>query len=365
MSIGYKYYSLKNILSKNAQYNIIFGERSNGKTYAVEYYGLENYIKTHETMGLIRRWKEDFRGKRGQHMFDALVANNVPSKLTKGEFNTIVYRNYQWFLAKYDSETNEYTLDIQPFCYAFTLSDVEHDKSVSFPTITTILFDEFLTRGLYLQDEFVIFMNVLSTIIRQRDNVKIFMLGNTVNKFCPYFNEMGLGHIRDMKQGTIDLYTYGDSKLVVAVEYCGNKANQGKKSDVYFAFDSPKLSMIKGGSWELDIYPHLPIKYKPKEVVFNFFIVFDAQIVQCEVINTDNSLFVFCHLKTSELEYRDSDIIYQLDSSNKFNIRYSFCTPIDNIDKKILKLYVGKKFFYQSNDVGEIVRNFIRTTGGR
>ena len=36
------------------------------------------------------------------------------------------------------------------------------------------------------------FMNVLSTIIRDRENIKIFMLGNTVNKYCPYFDEMGL-----------------------------------------------------------------------------------------------------------------------------------------------------------------------------
>ena len=31
-----KYYSLNNILKKDAQYNIIFGQRSNGKTYAVK-----------------------------------------------------------------------------------------------------------------------------------------------------------------------------------------------------------------------------------------------------------------------------------------------------------------------------------------
>ena len=56
----------------------------------------------------------------------------------------------------------------------------------------TILFDEFITKGMYLTDEFMAFMNTLSTIIRQRDNVKIFMCGNTVNKFNPYFEEMGL-----------------------------------------------------------------------------------------------------------------------------------------------------------------------------
>ena len=31
-----KYYSLKNILSKNCTYSIIIGERSNGKTYAYQ-----------------------------------------------------------------------------------------------------------------------------------------------------------------------------------------------------------------------------------------------------------------------------------------------------------------------------------------
>ena len=30
-----KYYSLNNILKNNSTYNIIFGERSNGKTYSV------------------------------------------------------------------------------------------------------------------------------------------------------------------------------------------------------------------------------------------------------------------------------------------------------------------------------------------
>ena len=35
-----KYYSLNNILEKNADYNVIFGERSNGKTYAALLYGV-------------------------------------------------------------------------------------------------------------------------------------------------------------------------------------------------------------------------------------------------------------------------------------------------------------------------------------
>lgn len=359
MSIGYKYYNLKNILKRDAQYNIIIGERSNGKTYAVEQYAVKQYFTTGGTLALIRRWKEDFKNKRGANMFNAIVKNGVVEKYSNGEFNTIIYRNMQWFLARMENE--EITLtDNKPFCYGFALSDMEHDKSVSFPDVTTILFDEFLTRGYYINDEFIIFMNTLSTIIRQRTNVKIFMLGNTVNKYCPYFSELGLNHIKQMKKGTIDVYKYGDSKLKVAVEYCDTAKKNSKPSDIYFAFNNPRLEMIKSGEWEIDIYSHLPYKYKPKDVMFTFFIVFNDDIVQCEVIYKEGDLFIYCHIKTTALKYMETDIVYTLDNNPKPNIRTTFIHPMDNIDNKIYRLFKMGKVFYQNNEVGEIVNNFLK-----
>ena len=132
--------------------------------------------------------------------------------------------------------------------YTFALSEMEHDKSTSYPEITTIVFDEFITRRYYLPDEFVLFLNVLSTIIRQRQNVKIFMLGNTVNKYCPYFKEMGLKHISNMEQGTIDVYKLGEGQLTIAVEYCSSTAKT-KDSNKYFCFDnSEAVQMIIGAN---------------------------------------------------------------------------------------------------------------------
>ena len=49
-----KYYKLKNILSKNAVYNIIFGERSNGKTFSVLEYGLEQYYNSGKQLAIVR-----------------------------------------------------------------------------------------------------------------------------------------------------------------------------------------------------------------------------------------------------------------------------------------------------------------------
>ena len=352
-----KFYSLKNILSKNAQYNVIFGERSNGKTYAVLKYGLEKFISSGEQMAIVRRWRDDFTGKRGVVMFDALVQNGEVERMTAGVWNGIIYFSSKWYLCRYEDGKREEVSEI-PFAYGFALTSMEHDKSTAYPNITTVCFDEFLTRTSYLPDEFVLFMNVLSTIIRQRTNVKIFMLGNTVNKYCPYFKEMGLTHVKQMEQGSIDIYRYGDSDLTVAVEYTKpNKA--GKESDLYFAFDNPKLSMITGGAWEIAIYPHCPVKYVPKEVLFTYFIDFDGELLQCEIVNHDDLYFTFIHRKTTPLKDTDNDLIYTTDYSPRPNYRRKITKPTSNMEKRIAEHFIKDKVFFSDNEVGEIVRNYL------
>lgn len=351
-----KFYSLKGILSKNAQYNVIFGERSNGKTYAVLKYGIEQFAAGGAQMAIVRRWQTDFTGKRGATMFDALVANGEISKITNNEWSGVYYYSSRWYFCRYDDK-GERIVDEFPFAYGFAISSMEHDKSTSYPKIRTILFDEFISRNAYLPDEFVLFANTISTIIRQREDVRIFMLGNTVNQYCPYFDEMGLKHIKQMKEGDIDVYTYGDSNLLVAVEYC-RPNKKGKSSDVYFAFDNPKLSMITGGAWEIDIYPHCPVKYKPNEVIFNYFIVFSGDVLHCEIVQHDDVSFTFIHAKTTPLDY-DRDYIFTTEYSPRPNVRRNITKPRTRIDKKIVEYFLSDKVFYSTNQVGEIVRNYL------
>lgn len=351
-----KYYSLEPILAKKAQYNVIFGERSNGKTYAVLKYALKRYAETGDQLALVRRWRDDFTGKRGQQMFDALIANGEIEKATGGKWTGVFYYSSRWYLCRYEDDHR--IQDERPFAFGFALTGMEHDKSTSYPDVTTILFDEFLTRQGYLPDEFVLLMNVISTIVRERRNVTIFMLGNTVNKYCPYFKEMGLEHARNMKPGTIDVYHYGSSDLCVAVEYVApNK--QGKESDLYFAFDNPKLSMITGGLWEIDIYPHCPVKYAPKDILFTYFIEFAGDMLQCEIVQKDDMLFTFIHPKTTPLKDDAEDLIFSPEYSALPNHVRNITRPTTELQKKIALFYKRDKVFYSSNEVGEIVRNYL------
>lgn len=362
-----QYYNLAPIIKEQAHYNLIIGERSNGKTYAVLKYILQLYAKKKFQAALLRRMSEDFIGKRGASLFGALVDNGEIEKITNGEWSSVYYYSSRWFLCRYE-ETNkglERITDENPFMYGFALSQMEHDKGNGFPNVKTIVFDEFITRMGYLRDEFVLFMNTLSTIIRSRDDVKIFMLGNTVNKFCPYFDEMGLRHIRDMKQGEIDVYQlkHASGKMLkVAVEYC-KPFQQGKKSDFYFAFDNQKLEMITGGIWEIDIYPHCPHRFQPKDIVFTYFIEFDSNLLQCEIVSIDNDNFTFIHRKTTPLKDTDTDLIFSTRFDPRPNWRRKITLPQLKIEKKIAAYYKADKIFYQDNEVGEIVRNYLMWCG--
>lgn len=355
-----KFYSLDAILEKKCQYNMIIGERSNGKSYSVLSLILENWYKKGEQGAYIRRWKEDYRGKRGTQLFAGHTENGFISELTNGEWDDVKYYSGKWFLCKRDEELDRMVTQDTPFCFAFALSDMEHDKSTSYPLVTVIAFDEFLTRSYYLPDEFVTFMNVLSTIIRHRDNVIIFMMANTVNKYAPYFKEMGLRHVADMEMGKIDIYSYGESPLKVAVEYCKPPNKEGKKSDMYFAFDNPSLAMITGGAWEIDIYPHNPRKFTPKDIAFTFFIDFNDCLLQGEVVTLDDCQYLYFHIKTTPIQDEDSDIIFSEQYDPRPNHFRNIRKGTSKLEKNLSMFFRNDKVFYQDNEVGEVVRNYLQ-----
>ena len=356
-----KYYSPSAINRKNATYNVIFGERSNGKTYALLKQSIEQYLKDGSQMAYVRRWQEDITGRRASRLFSALCENGEVEKLSKGEYTGVHYWAGKWFLCTYDENGKPIYSDQDIICFSFALSAGEHDKSTSFPKINTIVFDEFLTNKIYLQDEFVLFMNTISTIVRKRDNVKIYMLGNTVNKYCPYFQEMGLEHIQKQKQGTIDVYKYGESKLTVAVEYCASVQDKNSPTvNKYFAFNNPKLEMITGGAWELSLYPHLPYKYKPKNVVLTYYIEFNDNIFACEIIELDDQVFTYIHAKTTPIQKPDNQLIYSLDYNSKPNYNRSILNPMTKAQSRILWFFKHDKVFYQNNNIGDAISNYLK-----
>lgn len=353
-----KFWDIRPIKSIPAQYRIVYGERSNGKTYGVLKDLISSYLERDEQFAYVRRWPDDIKARKMQQLFDTICRNGEVTKLSGGKWNGIKYQYGKFYMIATNGE--ETVTDDTPLAFTFSISAMEHDKSISYPGIKHILFDEFISRQAYIPDEFQLFMNVLSTLIRERDDVDIWMLGNTVSKDCPYFREMGLKHIYQQQAGTIDNYTYkkNGQELLIAVEYTKNIAS--KKSDKYFIFDNPKMEMITGGAWELAIYPHLFEKYRKKQVCYEFFIVYRDVILHCEMIEGHKGLFIYVHLKTTPLHDNEEDLIYSVEPSGHRNRRIDITRPEYNIEKRIYQMIMNEKICFQDNEIGEVFNDYMK-----
>lgn len=360
-----KFYRTTEIDKEKAHYNVIFGERSNGKTTSVLEIILKNWINKGEQGVYLRRYDEHIKGNKGSVIWSSIVhERDLVNKWTKGNYQSIIYRNRAWHLAKYDEKLDKDIPQKEPFCYALAVNQEDKYKGTSYPRVTTICFDECMARESYLIDEFTKFHSIMSSVIRQRDNVIVYLLGNTVDMYCPYFEDMGLTNARKMKQGSIELYTYGESDLKVAVEYC-SPTKGGKKSDVYFAFDNPKLNMIKTGAWELPLYPHAPFQIDHKSIVDHFFINHLETILQGDIVVQDDCMFIYIHIKTTPLK-DDIKQTYSLEHNPKYNHAISITDRHRNkISAKIGDMFAKDLVYFQDNNIGELVRSYINQSSSR
>lgn len=361
------YYNIAPIDATGAIYRLIVGQRSNGKTYSVCKHIVEDYFNEGKRGAYIRRYEESITPKNLQSLFNPHL--QLIWELSEHKWNSIFYRAKEFHLCAIDSEGKIIAKDDTAFCITAAINTSENTKGEDRGEVHTIVFDEFMTRSGYLNNEFVRFMNLLSTLIRDRENAVVYMLANTVNKYCPYFAEMGLKNIDKLQQGEIAVYTYGSSDLTVAVELCDEVQATKQTASKYFAFDNPQLQMITRGAWEFQIYPRPPYKILPEDIVLTFYIQFAEQLLTCEVIHSTlkqycNDVFIFVHPQTKDINVDDFTIMYVSDfSSCRMHVRYLKDQPTEG-HKLIYSLIQRKAVCFSDNDTGEVFRNWLQEMQG-
>lgn len=382
------YYNAEPILTLEAQYYMSFGGRGDGKTYAFLKHMLTEFVKSgYKNQAVyVRQLEKQLRGHNNAlKVLENLVATNVVSDLTNGDYDCFHIRSGEIYLARFDEELNKKIPMGYPFLLLIPLSTSADVKSLAFPYVRYIFYDEFISTNGYLFDEFNKFMNLISTVVRHGDGVKIFMAGNTVSMSSTYFREMGLTKIvRKMKQGTISLFkTNGLPPTTLAVEYTlssgdGESIIQ-KPSDVYFGFDNPKMAMIKDGAWSLPAYPHLNKPYEQSDIKYYYYIIWDYQILKADIVKRDGNTFTNISFTGFELgavtegnEITIDDFINSTLVNNKHRIYYyeqmenRICKvnilkeKRDKIGNYIATHFQNYKVFYSDNETGQIVNDYIQ-----
>ena len=259
------YWNILKILGFKADFNLVIGQRGNGKTFGVLKYFLELYKKTKKRFCYIRRWDEDIKAFRMNQLFAPF--RNVIDELFGEEFD-IQYFNHKFYLV------NGNGTKIDCIGYVLSLSSSHHTKSIAYTNVGSILYDEFIRMSgeQELKDELSRFDNTLSTIIRgDNTNVVIWMLANTVSKYSPYFLRFGID-INKVEQGTIihkEIRLETGDILKVALEYCEFNKDASEKISKYSA-----NAMIKSGKWEIpetDEIPSVPGSKIREQLLFSIY----------------------------------------------------------------------------------------------
>lgn len=366
------YYSSKKIDKTGATYRLIIGQRSNGKTFDICRKIIDKYLEKSLPSAYLRRMEEMIKPSNIQDLFrphyydlqpDGTIKNYI-DEVTEHKYNSVTYWRRGWYLCRVDTDDAGRTVktaqDKNPFCRAYSINTAETTKGQDAGAIAFVCFDEFITRQFYLANEFVKFQNLLSSLIRDRDGVIIYMLANTVSKHCPYFRDMGLYRIQRQQQGTIDLYTMGDSKTKIAIEYCSPTKATTKVSK-YFAFDNPQLKMITTGSWEIALYRHAPEQLSQNPIILTFFVKFDGHIIQGDIYDYKNAPLIFWHPKTTEIKDPESTIIYQEEQEDANPLHQIYLKAGQTrAQKLIVALILQSKTFFADNETGENVKDWLR-----
>ena len=69
----------------------------------------------------------------------------------------------------------------------------------------------------------------------------------------------------------------------------------------------------------------------------------------------------YIHNKTTPIKDENTDLVYSLDYSPKPNYNRSIFKPINGVQKKIMWFFANDKVFYQDNNVGDAIANFLKT----
>ena len=295
-----QYYSIKKLASTNVQYLIPYGMRGNGKSYSARDEVYERYNdpenRYHGKFVYLRRWQDDIKSKEVEKYFD----KKQFKKAFPDADGLVASSNEIW---TYINLKNGRKQKIEHIGYYCALNEAERYKSWVFEDVKTIIYEEFITDKLYLDNEPAKLMHLVSTILRHELG-QVILIGNTVSQINPYFEYWKITEeVLKLKKGEIKLFSYhevseiGDDSIVeLAVEYC---ENINIKNNMFFG---QVAKQITSGDWETKEYPKRPKgKWETLYEVGVKYLSF-YYVMQLQVEEESGNIIVFVYKTDREVE---------------------------------------------------------------
>ena len=164
------WYDINKTLSYNCLFNFIIGSRGCGKTYGAKKRAIKLFLDKGYQFVYLRRYAEELEETAPTYFDDILANNEFPDV-------AIEYRG------------GVYYINDQIAGYSMALTKAKSYKSIAFPLVYFIIFDEFLIEetgySRYLKNEVESFLGFYMSIDRYR-GCTVFFLANAVTMVNPY-----------------------------------------------------------------------------------------------------------------------------------------------------------------------------------
>lgn len=311
-----KYVSRDTLHKIPARYIILVGGRDNGKSFATKEDIIKNFLEKGEEFAYIRRYEDECKQYMVQEYFADIICDKQGHRhleeWTHGKYNYIYTDHASIFFGNI-ADDGKVTRG-EKFGRMFNVNKQSKVKSLAFPKISTCVYEEFITDEGFLQDEVKRFMSLISTILRDKKDCRVYLVGNTLSRINPYVKAWQLKGLKKQAPNTIDYYHYNykgdDQQMHMASIAVYMTHSRDENSGMFFGKEA---EIITGTVWESKEQPHLDFNKMACKTLYTMVFDYDDNMFLMEFLETpDGNVCWYVSPKTTEIK-KDTRIV-----SNKF-----------------------------------------------
>lgn len=352
MSDLMQFIDIKPIVEKakelDCPYIAIIGGKGTGKTYGCIDYAIRDYFRdnSHRPFIYARRYDKTFTPSICGNLVNIHrqdIINLSGGKYNKADLRGKIYSLYNETMMQTGIKQKR---NVDVIAYCRSLNNVETETGDDKGDISCIVYDEFLTRGCELRDEFLKLQILHNNSTRNRTDrfIPMFLLGNTVSKDSEVAEQFGI-RMRDIKRG-LNVFRNSKGKVRIILFYTDETAKNVESAETYYdRFENSRINMITHGDWVLGSY-----KIAPREMLFR-----RGFTVKLYHNRTAVNVTVFAQ------GYNTCILVKR--PSNTFDIAISPYTGKDNIQllpKVIINAVVNGNLYAESSEIGEDFRDICK-----
>lgn len=180
------HWSSHDLMTRNAMWMYAIGGRGVGKTYEMKVKGVRRFLSKGKQFIYMRRYETEFADR--EQLFDDIADVFPDHEIRVHGMRAQVRPAYDEVDEQGNPEKNPHPW--RTCCYLVALSTTVGKKSVPYPNVDLIVFDEFIIdRGFihYIPNEVRIFLEFYNTVDRFTDRVRVMFLANAISIVNPYF----------------------------------------------------------------------------------------------------------------------------------------------------------------------------------